>query len=41
VTDNLRLNQQNTFILFLVLVVFGIAVQAGWLRWIKRTVIHR
>jgi hypothetical protein len=41
VTDNLRLGQQNLTALFLVLVVIGIAVQAGWLRWRKRTVIHR
>jgi len=40
VAGNLSLGQQDTAILFLVLVVIGIAVQAGWLRWRKRTVIH-
>jgi divalent metal cation (Fe/Co/Zn/Cd) transporter len=41
VADNLRLSLQNATVLILVLVVFGIAVQAGWLRWGKRTVVHR
>jgi hypothetical protein len=41
VVDNLRLDQQNATVLILVLVILGIAVQAGWLRWGKRTAVHR
>ncbi len=41
VADNLRLSQQNITILIVVLVVIGIAIQAGWLRWGKRRAVHR
>jgi hypothetical protein len=38
VADNLSLSQQNIIILFLVLVIIGIAIQAGWLKWRGRAV---
>jgi hypothetical protein len=37
VAVNRGLSQQTTAILVLVLMVIGIAIQAGWLRWRKRT----
>ena len=40
VAGNLRLGQQNMTVLFLVLVVIGIAVQAGWLQWRRRTIVR-
>lgn len=40
VADNLKLAQQNTTILLLVLAVIGTAVQAGWLSWRRRSALH-
>jgi hypothetical protein len=37
VAVNRGLSQQTTAILVLVLMVIGIAIQAGWLRWRKRS----
>ena len=40
VVDNLRAVQQNTTVFLIILAAIGIAVQAGWLRWRKRTIIR-
>jgi len=40
VAGNLVALGQNTTVLFVILAVIGIAVQAGWLRWRKRAAIH-
>jgi hypothetical protein len=41
VANNLNLSLQTTAILALVLMVIGIAIQAGWLRWRKRSGFRR
>ena len=41
VTENLKIGQQNANVLFLVMVVFGIAVQARWLSRVYHAVIRR
>jgi hypothetical protein len=38
VADNINLSQQTTAILVLVLMVVGIAIQAGWVKWRARAV---
>jgi hypothetical protein len=38
VADNINLSQQTTAIVVLVLMVVGIAIQAGWVKWRGRVV---
>ena len=40
VADNINLSQQTTAIIVLALMVVGIAIQAGWLKWRGRAVLR-
>ena len=40
VADNINLSQQTTAIIVLALMVVGIAIQAGWLKWRGRTILR-
>jgi len=41
VVDNLKMGQQTAAILILILMIIGIAIQAGWLKWRGRTPVRR
>ena len=41
VADNLKLGQQTTAILVLLLILIGIAIQAGWLKWRGRVLVRK
>jgi hypothetical protein len=41
VADNLKIEQQTAAILILVLMIIGIVIQAGWVKWRGRTTIPR
>jgi len=41
VADNLKMEQQTAAILILVLMIIGIVIQAGWVKWRGRTTIRR